>query len=234
VLAAVLLAGVLSAPAIAAPVQTPQGAPHAEATPTAPQGGPSSHPTDQPTEAGADREAAGHAGGHGEGGGQEAESPWTLIARLFNFAVLAGALVYLLRSPLGAFLESRRIQVRSDLDKAAETRQAASSQLAHVEARLKALPEELETLKRHGTTEIAAEEARIRAAAEQERVRLLDQARREIDRRVHVAERELTKRAGDLAVDLATVRAKQAITEADQQRLVDRYLEQVRPDAPRP
>jgi F-type H+-transporting ATPase subunit b len=170
------------------------------------------------------REAA---GGHG-GAESEAESPWAAIARLFNFAVLAGALVYLLRSPLMGYLERRGVQVRSELTKAAALRQEAGAQLAQIDAKMQALPSEIEALKRHGAEEIAAEESRIRSVADAERRRLLDQATREIDTELRLAERALRTRAGELAVDVATERITRTITDRDHLRLVDRYVEQVR------
>jgi F-type H+-transporting ATPase subunit b len=84
-------------------------------------------------------------------------------------------------------------------------------------------------LKRRGAEEIAAEEARITTLAESERRRLLDQAKREIETQLRLAERELKKRAGELAVEVATARVKRTITDRDQARLVDQYVAQVRP-----
>jgi F-type H+-transporting ATPase subunit b len=195
----------------AAPVvATPQ---HAESAPPAAGG---SHET-QP---------AGHGEGEGEGG--HGESPWALVARLFNFAILAGGLVYLLRSPLMGFLEQRGIAVRSDLRKAADLKREAAAQLAQVEERMRALPSEIEALKHRGVEEIRAEEARIQAIAEQERRRLLEQAKREIESQLRIAERDLRRHAGVLAVDVATHRVRRAITESDHARLVDRYVAQVR------
>lgn len=168
---------------------------------------------------------------HGEAADAHAAgSPWATVARLFNFALLAGGLIYLLRSPFGAFLENRRVQIRKALTDAAETRAAAAAHLQQIEQKVQALPGELQALRERGATEIAAEEARIRQAAEQERARMLENATREIDRRGQLAERRLLRRAGELAVAAATARVKQAITGEDQRRLVDRYLEQVRPE----
>lgn len=167
---------------------------------------------------------------HAAGEAESAESPWKTIARLFNFALLAGALVYLLRSPFGAFLEGRQVQIRKSLTDAAATREEASHQLALIDQKLHALPSDLEALKRRGEAEIAAEEARIREAAEVERRRLVESGKREVERHAQIAERQLLQRAGELAVNLATDRVKRAITDADQARLVDRYLEQVRPE----
>jgi F-type H+-transporting ATPase subunit b len=168
--------------------------------------------------------AAGHAA-EGEGGH---ESPWALPARIFNFAILAGGLFYLLRSPLAGYLTQMGIQVRSELTSAASLRKEAAAQLTAVEARMQALPGEIEALKRRGAAEIAAEEARIAGLAEAERQRLLEQATREIGMQLRVAERDLKQRVGELAVEVATARVKRTITTADHERLVNRYVEQVR------
>jgi F-type H+-transporting ATPase subunit b len=146
------------------------------------------------------------------------------IARLFNFAVLAGTLVYFLRSPLKSYLGDRGRQIRADLVKAAEMRTAAAAQAAAIEQKMAALPGELDALRRQGADEVAAEEARIRQAAEAERARLLEQARREIDAQLKLAERQLVARTADLAVAIASKRVKSTITADDQARLVDQYL----------
>jgi len=149
------------------------------------------------------------------------------IARLFNFAILAGTLVYFLRSPIAAYLGDRGAQIRSDLVKAAGIRAAAKAQLAAIDQKMAALPAELDQLRAAGADEVAAEEARIRQVAEAERVRLLDHARREIDSQLKLAERELVARTADLAVAIATRRVKASINAADQARLVDQYLAQL-------
>jgi len=170
-------------------------------------------------------EAAASAEKHGEE--PHEDSLLNVVARLVNFGVLAGSLVYLLRSPLAGYLSSRGAQIRGDLVSAAEMRQAAAAQIEEIDRKMKALPGELEMLRKQGLEEIAAEEGRIQTAAAAERERLLEQARREIDLQVKVAERELVSQAADLAVGVATERIKKNITDEDQQRLVDRYVQQL-------
>jgi F-type H+-transporting ATPase subunit b len=174
---------------------------------------------------GAAAAAKSEGGAEGEGHG---ESPWALVARLFNFAILAGGLFYLLRSPLMGFLEQRGVSVRSELKKAADLKKEAAAQIEQIDERMKALPGEIDALKRRGSEEIKAEEARIQALAETERRRLLDQAKREIGTQLRIAERDLKKRAGELAVEVATERVKRTITARDHARLVERYVSQVR------
>jgi F-type H+-transporting ATPase subunit b len=165
------------------------------------------------------------AGGHE---GEHAEGPLPTIARLFNFAILAGVLVYFLRSPIATHLLSRSTQIRQDLVTAADMRTAATAQLAQIEARLKALPGELEALRAQGSEDLAAERDRISRAAAVERERLLEHTRREIDMQLRIARRALVEHAAQLAVDVAHARIVRTITPDDQLRLVDRYAAQLR------
>ena len=156
--------------------------------------------------------------------GEHGSSIVGMIAKLFNFAILAGTLVYFLKSPIANYLGDRVTQIHSDLARAADMRTSAAAQAAAIEQKMAALPGELETLRKAGAEEVAAEEARIRTVAEAERARLLEQARREIGSRLKLAERDLVARTADLAVAVAARRVKATITAADQARLVDQYL----------
>ncbi len=156
------------------------------------------------------------------------EAGWLpTIAKAFNFAVLVAILVYFLRAPLASYLSSRIARVREDLVTAAATREEATRRLAEIDAKLEALPGELETLKHRGAEEIAAERVRIEQAAEAERQRLLEHTRREIDMRLRIARRDLIELAASLTVGIATERIKRSITPADQVRLVDQFQSQV-------
>lgn len=150
------------------------------------------------------------------------------VARLFNFALLVGALGYFLKTPIATYLASRSAQIRQDLVTAAEMRATATAQLAAIEEKLKALPAELDTLKARGAEDVKAEQARIAQAAAAERERLVEQTRREIEMRLRIARRDLTEHAARLAVSVAEERIKRTITPDDQLRLVDRYTSQLK------
>jgi F-type H+-transporting ATPase subunit b len=125
------------------------------------------------------------------------------------------------------YLDSRIGKVREDLVTAAQTREAAVRQLAEMDAKLAALPGEIEALKRRGAEDLVTERARIEQEAEAERRRLLEHTRREIEMRLRLAKRELLELAANLAVAVATERIKASITPQDQARLVDRYATQI-------
>lgn len=158
------------------------------------------------------------------GGAEHAESIWPTIARLINFAILAAVLVYFARSPFMRYLVQRSKDIRAALTRAAAARTHAAAQMEAIEARIKALPGEIDALRTRGAEEIVAEEARIRQATQTERTRLLEQARREIDQHLRVAQRDLVRLAADLAVGVASTRIKRIIDSEDQMRLVDQYL----------
>jgi F-type H+-transporting ATPase subunit b len=150
------------------------------------------------------------------------------VAKLLNFVVLVGVLVYFLKTPLAGYLSSRSAQIRQDLVAAAELRRTASAELEAIQRQINALPAELAALKARGEEDVRAEQVRIAEAATIERERLLDQTRREIAMRLRLARRELTEYAADLAVAVAQERIKRTITPEDQLRLVDRYTTQLR------
>jgi F-type H+-transporting ATPase subunit b len=218
--ALVLFALVLGPTAFAQPAQGHRTEPGAAAAAGQPA---------QPSDAHAEAPASEHAVAEGHTAeGQHAESPWFLIGKIFNFALLAGTIVYFLRKPFSEYLARRDTQIRSDLITAATMKDEAARQLAAIEARLTQLPGELEALRARGHEEIAAEEARIREAAAADRDRLLEQTRREIELQLRIARRELITHAADLAVQVARERIRSRITDDDQRRLVDRYLAQVK------
>ena len=165
-----------------------------------------------------------HAEAGSERGAEHGGGTLDTVARLLNFAILAGTLVWFLRSPLATYLVDRGAQIRRDLRKATDMRVSAAAQMAAIERKMTALPAEIEALRQTGADDMSAEEARIRSIAEAERARLVEQARREIDAQLKLAERALVARTADLAVEIAATRVRATITAEDQARLVDQYI----------
>lgn len=149
------------------------------------------------------------------------------IAKLMNFAILVGVLVYYLRTPIAGYLASRSTQIRADLVTAAETRRTATAQLEEIARKLQTLPGELEALKAQGAEDVKVEKVRIAQAAATERERLLEQTRREIAMRLRIARRQLVDLAAELTVNAARDRVVRSITPEDHLRLVDRYTSQL-------
>jgi len=145
-----------------------------------------------------------------------------------NFVIFIGVIYYFANQPLKDYLANRSATIRKDLVEAAELKSTATAQLAAIEAKLQALPGEVNALRARGADEIKAEEQRIAAAATAERERLLEQTRKEIELQVRLAKKQILEHAADLSVQLATERIRKEVTPDDQSRLVDRYLDQVK------
>ena len=145
-----------------------------------------------------------------------------------NFIIFIGVLYYFLNQPIREYLTTRNAAIRKDLVEAGELRAAATAQLAAIEQKVQALPGELATLRARGAEDIKAEEQRIAAQAAADRDRLLEQTRREIELQVRLAKKDILEHAANLSVQLAAERLKNDVTPADQDRLVDRYLSQVK------
>ena len=174
-------------------------------------------------------EHAGAGAAHGAEAAHGSEHPIRdLVAKLLNFGILVGVLVYFLKTPIAGYLSGRSAQIRQDLIAAAEMRKTATAQLEEIQKQLSELPAELTALKSRGEEDVRAEKIRIADTAKAERERLLEQTRREIAMRLRTARRELTEYAAELAVDVAHDRIQRTITPEDQLRLVDRYTAQLK------
>lgn len=155
------------------------------------------------------------------------ESPWVTLARVANFALLAGGLFYFLRGPIAAHLATRGEQIRGDLATAARVRAEAAQRLVDIDARLKGLPAELDQVRARGAEEVAAEAERMAQQADVERARLVAQVRREIDQQVRTARQGLTEHAAALSIGVAREHLRATLTDDDQRRLADGFTSQV-------
>jgi F-type H+-transporting ATPase subunit b len=176
--------------------------------------------------------AAQPAGEHEGEGGEHEQTLGHMLAGLIwpvaNFIIFLGVIYYFGNKPFKEYLANRHSTIRKDLDEARRMSAEAAAQLKTVDEKLKSLPHEIDALRNRGTEEIKAEEQRIAAQAAADRDRLLEQTRREIDLQVRLAKKAILEHAADLSVQLATERIKKEVTPADQDRLVDRYLQQVK------
>ena len=151
-----------------------------------------------------------------------------MIAKVVNFAILIGVLVYFLRGLVSTYLRTRHASIRKDLTDAASLRASADGQLTEVRARLAGMPAELEALRRIGQEELAGERVRMKDATEHERQRLLERTSRDIDLQFRQARRRLLEHVAEVSMARTRARIEREITPEDQRRLIDRYTTAVR------
>jgi len=120
-----------------------------------------------------------------------------------NFAVVAGAMLWVFRSKLPGVFRSRTGLIRKAMDEARKASEDANRRLGEIEARLGRLDTEISGMRQAAETEAAAEEQRIRAASEEDKRKIVEAAEQEIATAARLARRDLTAYAADLAVSLA-------------------------------
>lgn len=134
-------------------------------------------------------------------GGNVEHAYW--LALILNFAVVFGVLYWAGKKYLPGAFRNRTASIQKAMEEARRASEDANRRLAEIELRLAKLGEEIKSLTATADREIAEEEARVRAAAEEEAQRIVEAAGQEIDAAAKAARRDLTSYAADLAVSLA-------------------------------
>ncbi len=131
---------------------------------------------------------------------------WVLV--ILNFAIIAGLVGWALKKNLPGMFRSRTDTIRKSMDEAKRASDDANRRLADIEQRLSRLDSEIADMKRTAEADAAAEEERIRAAAEEDRKKILEMSEQEIEAAAKAARRDLKAYAAELAVALAEKRIK--------------------------
>jgi F-type H+-transporting ATPase subunit b len=173
--------------------------------------------------------AFGETGGEtGDGHGAQAKG-WvaTDTYRVMNFTVLALALFFILRKPAGQALGGRIRGIKEQLEDLEAKKAAAEKTLAEYDTKLATLEKAAEELVTEYVKQGETAKAKILAEAAAGADKLKEQAKRNIEHEFKRAKEQLR----DEVVEAALVKAESAIREKisddDQNRLVDEYLEKV-------
>ena len=131
---------------------------------------------------------------------------WLSLA--INFLVLIVFFWMLLKSRLPQMFRDRTAAIQKALTEARAASAEASRRLGDIEARLSKLDVEVSEIKAAGERESATEEERMRAAAEEDKRKVVDAAEAEIAAIARSARHDLKRFAASLAVDIASRKIK--------------------------
>jgi F-type H+-transporting ATPase subunit b len=129
------------------------------------------------------------------------QSYWLCV--LLNFLVIAAVLVWAGRKYLPGMFRDRTAAIQKAMQEAQKASAEARQRLGEIEARLAKLDVEISAMRAAAENEAAAEETRIKAAAEEDARKIVASAEQEIAAATKAARRQLTAYAADLAVGLA-------------------------------
>lgn len=150
------------------------------------------------------------------------------VSLVVNFALLGLFFYVLLRSKLPQMFRERTVTIQKGIREAQAASAEASRRLSEIEARLAKLDAEVSQIRSSAEGEAEGEEANIRAAAEEDKRKVLESVETEIDAITRNARRELKSYAASLAVDIAAHRIK--VDERSDQALVREFVEQLGKD----
>lgn len=151
------------------------------------------------------------------------QSYWLSIT--LNFAVIAGLMVWAGRKYLPGMFRDRTVAIQKAMQEAQKASEEARRKLAEIESRLQKLDVEIGMMRDAAEKEGAAEEARIQAAAEHDKRKIVAAAEQEIAAAAKAARRQLTAYAADLAVGIAAKQIR--VDAATDQALVRDFAAQL-------
>ena len=141
-----------------------------------------------------------------------------------NFALLAGALGWVIKKNAGPFFDARSREIRKQLVEAKEIRAEADRRTQQVETRLANLGTEIEALKREALAEQQVENERFRAQTAAEMAKVRAQAEQEIAAAGKQARLDLKRYSAGLALETAQRKIRARMTPGAQETLVDSFV----------
>ncbi len=121
----------------------------------------------------------------------------------FNFLAFFLFCYVLMKSKVPQAFRERTAAIQKGIKDAQEASADATKRLTDIEARLAKMDQEVAQIRAAAERDVAAEEVRIRQAAEEDKQKIVQAAESEIDAFARNARRELKSYAASLAVDLA-------------------------------
>lgn len=150
-----------------------------------------------------------------------------LFYRVLNVVLLLLVLYVVARKPIQAFFRDRRDSIQGDVEKAAQLRTEAEERHGRLQRQLAELETDLERIRRTARERAESERERILGDARASADRIREDARLAIDQELRRAREELRREASDLSVELASGMLRDQVGAADQERLLDEFIDEV-------
>ena len=144
---------------------------------------------------------------------------WVLYS--IDFLIIALAIGWVWKANIPAAFRARTASIRKTMDEAQAASADANRRLSEIEGRLSRLDQEIAQMRASAEADAAAEEARIRAAAEEDSRKIVEASQAEIESASRTAQRDLKAYAAQLAVELAEKKIQ--VDPATDRQLVQRF-----------
>ncbi|MFQ3573886.1 MAG: F0F1 ATP synthase subunit B [Thermodesulfovibrionales bacterium] len=158
------------------------------------------------------------------GGGGESFTLTDWFWKFVNFGILVFLLVKFVKKPIQDYLQQRRENIEKTLNEAKEAKELAQKALTEVEERLVLKDKEIASILESAKESGEREKARLIEEGEKMRLKILEQAKINIDYEVRKAKETIQTEAAEAAMMRAEELIKSSITDKDQDRLFQESL----------
>lgn len=146
------------------------------------------------------------------------------LSIIVNFGILVWLFWFLMKAKVPQMFRDRTATIQKGIKEAQAAAAEAAQRLKDIEARLAKLDVEVAEIRTSAESDAAAEEERIRQAAEEDKNKVVQAAEAEIAAIARNARRELKGYAANLAVDLAAKKIR--VDEPTDHALVREFVDQ--------
>jgi len=161
-------------------------------------------------------------------GGQHKSLFETYFWPVINFLVLIVVLVYMMKKmDIKGYFRKRTELIEQTLKEAREAKELAQKALAEVEERLRVKDKEIEDIISYARQSGDKEKAHLIEEGEKMKVKILEQAKTNIDFELKKAKEEIKAEAVDLAMGLAEKKLRDKLTREEQLKLLEESLAKI-------
>jgi F-type H+-transporting ATPase subunit b len=147
--------------------------------------------------------------------------------KFLNLAVFITIMAYILKKPLSNAFKTKREEIRAELIKAEQEKQAALARLTAIEAKMAQLESEKESILARAKDEAITETKRLAEHTRMEIERLRLQAEAEITRLSNQAHAELRRFSAERSISLAEHKLREQIDESVDARLIKGNIQEI-------
>lgn len=145
--------------------------------------------------------------------------------KIFNFAIFVLIIALFIAKPVKTYFRQRKELIESSIKESREANETAKKALAEAEGRLKLKDKDVQEIILSAMNSGRREKERLIQEGEKLKIKILKQAKTNIDYEVKKAKEMINAEAVESAIKLAEEKIKGKITEEDQNRLLQESLE---------
>lgn len=150
-----------------------------------------------------------------------------MVFQIINFILLVCLLVYVYRRTSAGGFEKRSLEIQMAMEEAVRAKKEAEDKYLEYQSRIAQLDDEIRLIVERSGQDAEKERASIVEEAKRQSEKTLQQARLTAKHEVALARQDLRKEAAELATEMAVEALKKAMTQEDQRKWVQAYIDKI-------